>query len=802
MLIIVILEIGCFNLPFWSTISTPEAPDHTTVRLGEGLERSKASAASSKDGASQESGVLHITDNTASYIEIDNINTRVDVLHIISGDATKEDTSLQGDGYPLLASIHGRIDYLPASGDPDNNADWHTGENDAWNRYVDASAYLRNRFTTQPVKAIRLWVQERNNSQIPYQKILVNDTPPFHISLVRVAVMAAIAATLIALRPSSRLYRITLDTSDRRQRMALALIAIPLTAALVNVILRVPWLGPQWSHDPYSYTYDFNQYPQIADSLLHGRPWLDLPVPDALSQADNPYDIGTRNELLRQGVGDIYWDHVFFNGHWYSYFGVIPAIVVFLPYQLVTSLWVPGGAWLPSTVASTLFTIGFVIFAALTVVRLLNRFLPGISVGVTALAILGLLCGSNMWFIWLRSTFYEIPLASAIMMTMLALWLWLGARRVQDADTGRWRAWRIDDLPSSDTASSSGTDAANTNTLSEARLPIRISKTRLALGSLFMACTLGCRAPFIAAAMLFLPIFADEIRSGLLLRFLGPLLPKRWRTHMFVAADQPRRSGKALSQASAANGMETPTTPRSRATGSGAWTLPWFSSLRRDAATLLPACAVFAGLLWYNLWRFGSLLDFGNDYQLTVTDLTRYREPPKVLLEIIGYYLFLPPHTTSRFPWFTAPYSPLSEWQYHERLLCGFLWFAPICLLLFCIPWLRRALQQHRIWGMTLTLIGLGVVELVFVSYKGGMDWRYVCDFAWWFALAAVLLLATAFITLPRDGKRRWLLIALPLLGVLAIIFGTFMTGRINPLINADPTMYYTVRSWFSWLFG
>lgn len=30
--------------------------------------------------------------------------------------------------------------------------------------------------------------------------------------------------------------------------------------------------------------------------------------------------------------------YAFYQGHWYSYFGVVPALLLFLPYRAVTSL--------------------------------------------------------------------------------------------------------------------------------------------------------------------------------------------------------------------------------------------------------------------------------------------------------------------------------------------------------------------------------------------------------------------------------------------------------------------------------
>ena len=97
------------------------------------------------------------------------------------------------------------------------------------------------------------------------------------------------------------------------------------------------WCGSWWRrlrcsfHTKGTYTYDFDQYDYVARALLDGHAWLDLDVPDALRDAADPYDVATRQRLLADGVSPVYWDYAFYQGHWYSYFGVVPALLLFLP---------------------------------------------------------------------------------------------------------------------------------------------------------------------------------------------------------------------------------------------------------------------------------------------------------------------------------------------------------------------------------------------------------------------------------------------------------------------------------------
>ncbi|RSX51911.1 glycosyltransferase [Bifidobacterium callimiconis] len=747
--IIILIEITLGNMPFWTSLGTPTptAVNNAHVTLGDGLVESG-------------DGVLRVVDPTAAYIDVTVNDQPVRYIRYDFGGGSPRKADIRGKEAKFSWNPRIRLD-AGSGADTGSNADaadagtsnavdWHTGRVVGVSHGVKATHVIRNRAYDGDVVRLRLWIQESYDTQFAFHRIVVNAHPTFRISPVRVLVMAAVAAILIALRPRSRLYSMTLDTRDRRQRLSLVTAVVPFLIAFGFTIWSGINQGPQVFHRPFAYTYDMDQYARLGDALLHGRPWLDLPVPQAIMNAADPYDVAFHERLLATGTNEVYWDHAYFNGHWYSYFGVVPALLLFVPFQAITSLWVDGGAWLPASVATVAFLIGFLVFGLLLVVRLFTRFFPTVSVGSTVLAMITFACGSNAWVLWMRPSFYEIPTASALMFTMMGLWFWLGARRGGGADDGNGG--------------------------------YRLSRAHIAAGSLCMALTLGCRMTFIFCALFFLPVFADEIRSGLVLRPIGMLLPRRWRMGVWKTQARGHRLPPHV-----------------------------FASWRNDLAALLPAVAVFAGLLWYNLWRFGSLLDFGNDYQFTVVDLTRYREPLVVLPQIVGYYLFQPPRLTGTFPWLTVPYTPVTPWQYHERIIGGLFWMIPVCLLVFLMPPMRHALRRHRAWGLACTSVMLGVFELLFVSYKGGMDWRYACDFSWLFTLPGILMIPIMMewartrmmltsVGITRTARTaRAAVIVLVLWTLFMTVASSFMTGRASPLISSNPVVFYTVQSWFVW---
>ena len=55
----------------------------------------------------------------------------------------------------------------------------------------------------------------------------------------------------------------------------------------------------------------------------------------------NPYDFFARRGLAASDGHQFIWDHAYFNGRYYCYFGVVPALLTFVPYQLITGHWMP-----------------------------------------------------------------------------------------------------------------------------------------------------------------------------------------------------------------------------------------------------------------------------------------------------------------------------------------------------------------------------------------------------------------------------------------------------------------------------
>lgn len=109
------------------------------------------------------------------------------------------------------------------------------------------------------------------------------------------------------------------------------IIFITMLATILICILPMP-LSPYWN-GTMKVAADMQQYDRLGDALLEGHLYIDKgDIDPALQTMDNPYDPVERERL---GV-KYHWDEVYYNHHYYTYFGIVPTIILFIPYKLLT----------------------------------------------------------------------------------------------------------------------------------------------------------------------------------------------------------------------------------------------------------------------------------------------------------------------------------------------------------------------------------------------------------------------------------------------------------------------------------
>lgn len=150
---------------------------------------------------------------------------------------------------------------------------------------------------------------------------------------------------------------------------------------------------------------------QLVDAFADGRTYL-YPQPDeSLKTFDNPYDRQHREAELTSEWDEDYrtnsaWDHVYFDGKFYSYYGIAPVVLLFLPYHLIT------GYYFPDSAAVLIFAIIGIIGLSFLFNKLTKKFFPQLPTGIFIISLVIIQMVSGIWYSIGRPLFYEIAMSA------------------------------------------------------------------------------------------------------------------------------------------------------------------------------------------------------------------------------------------------------------------------------------------------------------------------------------------------------------------------------------------------------
>ena len=379
-------------------------------------------------------------------------------------------------------------------------------------------------------------------------------------------------------------------------------------------------------------------YVEQFDAFRKGQLELDLPVSPELAGMDNPYDTKERARLRV----DYFWDRAYYDGNYYSYFGIAPIICVYYPYYALTGQ-------LPNNVSVCMI---LAVFAAITLSLAFREFLiyfgarPRLPLALLALISLAFGCG--IYAAQSYADVYHYPVLSAMGFNFGVFFCVLRARRTKS------------DIKAS---------------------------VLLALASLSFVLSVMSR-PTAALA-------CAAVAPALFVRIFGQ--------------DSPGTLGKKLAMLSPA---------------------------------ALIAVVGAAVVMSMNYLRFGSVLDFGANYQLTVSDVSKNTIELRLLPAALRHYILQAPEKIASFPYIKPSYLTLEygRYVYVERII-GLLYF-PSCIGLLLFPVLSR---EKKGSFERYTSFACGILIILFVIFidfcRAGVNMRYLYDI-----LPLALLLGTTLL--------------------------------------------------------
>lgn len=303
------------------------------------------------------------------------------------------------------------------------------------------------------LNALKLTFPSEKGTEISVIDISFNHPVPMFFSVWRVLLMYLLYLLVCAF--FCKPYNVYYQPDSRKQKG----ISVLLFALCTAVIVPLTLVG----NDDYGLA-TMDKYTDLAYAFAYGRVSVEEHVDERLLSAENPYDRTERKEL---GVGGYRWDYAYFGGKIYVYFGVVPVILMYLPYYLITL------TDLPHLYPYLIFLIGLIAGAFLLTDVLIRTYCRKIPLKLYYLLQITFMLGIGTLIFAKRVCIYNMAIMAGVCFTVWGLYLWLS----YCIKAEKHRIWK------------------------------------LAAGSLCMALVAGCRPQLLLASFLALSIFAEPFRD-------------------------------------------------------------------------------------------------------------------------------------------------------------------------------------------------------------------------------------------------------------------------------------------------
>lgn len=248
-----------------------------------------------------------------------------------------------------------------------------------------------------------------------YLKNIVLNTPsPLKVLWLRFWIITVVGTLLYAVMNSSLLSR---SVSENKKTVKASVAVISAVTVIIAVWVTVYKLGDVSPSEFFRNTEGNQMSQELVEAFENGSSSLLIEPADDLLEFEAPFD-----RLYREHEGiDIKWDHVFYNGKYYSYYGIAPVILLFMPYHLIT------GYFLPDAAAVLIFAIIGIIGLAMAFTVFVRKFFPSLPCGLYIICLLIIEAVSGIWFSIGRPLFYETAMAAGFAFLTWAVYFLLSA---------------------------------------------------------------------------------------------------------------------------------------------------------------------------------------------------------------------------------------------------------------------------------------------------------------------------------------------------------------------------------------
>ena len=390
LVVAILIELSFFNIRHWQSVTNK--PYEPELIFDNGYARN-------------EDGTYTIT-SESRFILLPNLSGRLDNIYariVYAGDEASENPT------PIYVNFDAR---------DTSHSNYYSLNTRPIYPTEERSFYLRLHMYGD-VKELRLHAFAEVGRQVEIS-IICNPIVPMFFSIGRVLMVFLACCLVYFLRPSSILHEV------RYLKMQKA-IRIRMLAGffVVNAVILI-WANGLNTMYHGEYSVNNQQYHELAEAFAKGSVSLLDEPDDRLKTMENPYDISLRAETMPFEAYK--FDHAYYNGKYYVYFGVVPEVLVYFPYYLIT------GEHIHNRTVACIGSIFILLGLILLIDETIRKYFKKCSVGMWFMTLELVIMGSYLIYVTKRPDLYAVPMIYAVMFSIWGMWAYMHAIKTDGSD--------------------------------------------------------------------------------------------------------------------------------------------------------------------------------------------------------------------------------------------------------------------------------------------------------------------------------------------------------------------------------
>lgn len=344
------------------------------------------SSKNKKDFSSNEFSKYEVNDEYI-YVEIDNLSDEIKTLNL-------DLNNTENTEYQFLYT-------------DDTSSNFRKMPSKNYVQNLEISKYICTYLSGKSDK-IAVKVFDKNAT---VERITINEKIPFNFNIGRVIILFLVFSLIYCLK-NCDFFNEKWSNKNYLQNISVFL----LTMAFVLVTIYVNLYSRNVNEIEY-YESDF------VDAISNGEISLDINPSEKLTNLDNPYDVTERNENSLKRGEDFIWDASYYNGKYYSYFGILPSIMLLVPFHVIT------GKYMYINWAILIFSVMTIFSLKRLIINIFERYFENTPFKIMFFSMIILLFGSQILILNGRPKFYELAIISGLFFAITGInFLFIGIK--------------------------------------------------------------------------------------------------------------------------------------------------------------------------------------------------------------------------------------------------------------------------------------------------------------------------------------------------------------------------------------